>query len=152
MNVIQIDSVQSTFQWIFKVYWQCARCNLRVTDEHICQRDTVSFPARSSKLTVQNSLDTFLADSIKNNKCGKCKRKTTILRDTITHPIILHVCYPDMFKHVQLDLPTFIEEEICAEDQFYDLIGVVYGDGSHFFLRFLKECMKLMGWIGIQHS
>lgn len=61
------------------------------------------------------------------------------MRETIIRPNILHLIYPPKDYNEDFDLPNFVDEEIIIEDVVYDLVGAVYGNGSHFFFRFIKD-------------
>ena len=95
--------------------------------------------ARSSKFSVQESLNTYVEDSIRTIICAKCEQKNSIRRETITHPTILHLLYPSEDQNGVVDIPVYLEKEITLDDVYYDLVGSAYGDGGHFFFRFLKD-------------
>ena len=75
LHVIHTDTSQSTFQWKFIVYWKCMTCVNVHKDDNIHMRDNITFMARSSKFTVQASLDSFLSDSVRRKLCDKCKNE-----------------------------------------------------------------------------
>lgn len=150
---------ESLLQWVFKVYWECKSCGTRICHQHaygeymntdlIHRRDNIAVLARSRSYTVHGSIEHFLLDTTRNKSCQNCMSPCTIFRETIMHPYILHVSYPFLGPGVEVDLPNFVEEELFLEEVFYDLVGVVYGDGYHFVFRFLKDA-KVYEAVGLR--
>ena len=139
LHVLLPDSEESTFQWRFRSHWECKTCKTEICEAFIYYRDSVAFMARSCKFSVQESLDTYVDDSVRTVICETCEEKKTIRRETMTHPTILHLLYPTEDKNGVVDIPVFLEEEIVLDDVYYDLVGSAYGDGGHFFFRFIKD-------------
>lgn len=160
LTAFHANGEESLFQWVFKVYWVCKPCGIQTCHKYdhgnykgtdiIHRRDNIAFQARSCKFTVHESIEHFLADSVRNISCEKCMSPCTIFRETITHPYILHVSYPFLGKGALVDLPNFVEEELSIGEVVFDLVGVVYGDGIHFVFRFLKDG-KVYEADGMQH-
>jgi hypothetical protein len=149
LSAVHPNGEESLLEWVFKTYWVCEKCGAKTCqkynygpekgEDYIHKRDNVLFLMRSSKFTVQESIDAVLSESTLTRVCENCMIPCTILRESLLHPIILHLSYPFGGVGVVVDMPTFIEEVVIVEEIVYDLVGVVYGDGLHFFFRFLKN-------------
>ena len=149
LSAVHPNGEESLLEWAYKSYWLCATCGAKTCQKYtygpekgedfIHRRDNVLFMISSSTFTVQESIESILSESTLVRVCEKCMIPCTILRESLSHPIILHLSYPYGGEGVVVDVPTFIEEVIIVEGVVYDLVGVVYGDGLHFFLRFLKD-------------
>ena len=101
--------------------------------DFIHRRNNILFMLCSSTFTMQESIESILSESTLVRECEKCMIPCTILRESLLHPIILHLSYSYGGVGVEVDVPTFIEEVIIVEEVVYDLVGAIYGDGIHFF-------------------
>ena len=115
LSVAVARGTDSLFQWIFKLYWKCETCGNKVFSEHLHRRDNILFMATSAKFNVQDSLKAFLRESVRVRICTICEVQTLIVRETIKHPIILHLSYPSQDWEGNLDLPHFLEKELVIE-------------------------------------
>jgi hypothetical protein len=139
LHVLLPDNDESTFSWKFKSYWQCNTCSNEIGDDFVYNRENISFMARSLKFSVQDCLDTYIEDSLRETICETCGTKNALRRKTIIHPTILHLLYPTADKNGHLDIPVFLEKEIVLDGIYYDLVGSAYGGGGHFIFRYLKD-------------
>lgn len=67
--------------------------------------------------------------------CQICHEITKTIRSHIGAPNILHL----QFCKGELELPLYCDKEIELEGIFYDIVGAIYGNGTHFIARHLHD-------------
>jgi hypothetical protein len=96
----------------------------------------LGYRKRKTKITLQGSIESFIADSVRSKICSPCNEACHILGETLVYPYILHLTYPTRDANGHLDIPDFLEKEITIDGTCYDIVGAVYGDGYHFLFRY----------------
>jgi hypothetical protein len=128
-----------TFGWSYNVSWFCVACNQRIDDTKPHINHDVTLLERHTKDSVQLSLDTNLQESIRPIYCKRCQKKTVVVRETTQFPNILHLTFPSADGNGYIPLPNHLDKEVIIEGVNFDIIGATYGNGAHFFFRYIHD-------------
>ena len=88
---------------------------------------------------VEQSVSDFMEDSVRTKICEVCSTTMQIQRKTVYQPQVLHLCYAVKADENCCRLPDVFPSFIDVEGQPYELQGAIYGNGSHFTSRFIRN-------------
>jgi hypothetical protein len=127
---------QYTFQYKYGTSQYCDKCILTVPDEKSHRTNEIMIPEDYYKESIQESLNDFLErDLLRPAKCQICSNITKTIRRDTEVPNILRLKFCRGIK----ELPMYCDKEIKLDDVLYEIVGAIYGSGSHFITRYLHD-------------
>ena len=131
----------STIKWKYNLMKKCLKCNTNIIHQVDCiDRLQILhlFP------TVQETIDNYLLDQYIKIYCLICDTVTEPSINTIIHPNVLHIMIN--ITTIQLtsskkNCPFFLDKFITVDNVIYDILGAIYGDGTHFVYRYIYKNM-----------
>ena len=84
----------SAFHWVYQLTWKCGPCNITDVDTQLHTNREVALLVRTVKSSMEESINAVLSDCVRRRICSRCQTHKQVKRVTMTHPMILHFCYP----------------------------------------------------------
>jgi hypothetical protein len=142
LSQIMDTDTHSIFGWTYQSQFLCHNCQNRIDlgSPHVncgIQFDADSITAKS----LLASINTLCSRSSRKRRqnaptCQGCKIQMRLSRKTLSLPLFLLIKYP--IEKIN-QRPDYVDQHIVFEGSQYELVGVSYGNGSHFVDRLCFE-------------